>query len=390
MDLNYFISEPLTLIALITLIFYLFSFLQFYSGYNSIKNLKDIEPGKLSSNPKVSIIIPARNEEKKIKEAIRSVLNLDYDNYEVMVINDRSEDRTGEILDEMTREFPQLNAVHIDSLPEGWLGKNYVLDYGAQKAEGEYLVFTDADVVFQPDTLLRVIPYVTENKTDHLAMAPSHVMRGFWLTAVVTIFEFMFMMRFKPWKASNPKSKKFIGIGSFNMIRADAYKKTGGFSTIRMRPDDDIMLGKLVKKHGLKSDFIFAPEQLRIEWYSSLGEMIRAFYKNAYSGFNYNIINALFSCFLLFMVGIFPYINLLLADKTGIILNSGILLIIFFIYLVLRRVSKLSILYFFTYPLSCSIILYLILRAVLLTVKNKGIEWRGTYYSLKELKKNKV
>lgn len=390
MDLNYFISEPLTLAALITFVFYLISFLEFVIGFKSIKNLNEAEQRTLKNTPKVSIIIPARNEEQKIRQALRSVLNLNYSNYEVMVINDRSEDRTGEILNEMSLEFPQLNVVHIDTLPEGWLGKNYVLNYGAEKANGEYLIFTDADVVFQPDTLSRVIPFVIENNLDHLSMAPSHVLKGFWLTSVVTIFEFMFMMRYKPWQVSNPKSRRFIGVGSFNMVKKEAYKKTGGFSTIRMRPDDDIMLGKLIKKNHLKSAFLFAPDHLRIEWYSTLGEMVRAFYKNTYSGFNYNFLSALWSVILMFFVCIFPYINIFLTDSIGLIFNSGIVLIIFFIYLILTKSNEISVFYFLTYPISSLIIMYLICRAVFLTIKNRGMEWRGTYYSLKELRKNKV
>lgn len=315
---------------------------------------------------------------------------MDYPDYEVMVINDRSTDSTGQILDEMAGSNPKLKVVHIDSLPAGWLGKNYALDYGANQASGDYILFSDADVVFSSDTLSRVMPYVAEHKIDHLSMAPSHVFKKFLLTSVVIIFEFLFMMRFKPWKVSNPKSRFFIGIGSFNMIRSSVYKKTGGFETLKMRPDDDIMLGKLVKKHGFKSVFLYAPEQLSIEWYSSLPEMIRAFYKNTYAGFNYNILNALFSIIMLVILTILPYISLFFLGGIGLIANIGVMFIIFCIYLVLAGSNKISIFYFFTYPVACGIIVYLMLRALFLTITKGGIDWRDTFYNLKELKENKI
>jgi glycosyltransferase involved in cell wall biosynthesis len=353
-------------------------------------DLKDIPVNTSGDFPFVSIVIPARNEETKIEEALNSVLSLDYPSYEVIVINDRSVDDTGKILDRMCAVNPELRVIHLTSLPMGWLGKNYALDTGAKQAKGEYILFTDADVVYKPETLLRAVPYVREKNIHHLCMAPSHIFRNFWLTSVVSIFEFFFMMKFKPWKARDPKSKFFIGIGSFNMITAKAYKATGGFETLRMRPDDDIMLGKLVKKFKFSSDFIYAPEFMQIEWYSSLREMIRAFYKNTYSGFNYNFFEFFFSIILLLAVCIFPYINLFLTDQIGLIFNIGIILIIFFIYLLLARANRISVFYFIMYPVACTVVAFLIIRAVTLTIIKGGVDWRGTFYSINELRKNKI
>jgi cellulose synthase/poly-beta-1,6-N-acetylglucosamine synthase-like glycosyltransferase len=387
---DYLLSEPLALIILLIFLFYLFTFIEYFFGNRSIRNLKDI-PAQTPDNPiSVSIVIPARNEERKIRQALTSVLALDYPDYEVIVINDRSDDNTGRILDDLSHSNAKLKVIHLESLPPGWLGKNYALDCGVKKANGDYIIFSDADVVFRYDTLSRVMPYVKENNIDHLSMAPSHVFKKFLLTSVVIVFEFLFMMRFKPWKVSNPKSRFFIGIGSFNMIRLSAYKKTGGFETLRMRPDDDIMLGKLVKKHGLKSDFIYAPEQISLEWYYSLREMIRAFYKNTYAGFNYNFLNAIFSIVMLFILTVLPYFSLFFLSGIGLIVNIGVLFVIFCIYLVLAGSNKVSIFYFFTYPLACVIIVYLMLRAIFLTLTKGGIDWRGTFYSLKELKSNKI
>lgn len=388
--IDYFLSEPLAIVILFVFLFYLYTFIEYFYGTRYISDLKNIQPKHLDDPPSVSIIIPARNEEKNIKQALTSVLAMNYPNYEVMVINDRSTDSTGKILEDISGSDTKLKVVHIDTLPSGWLGKNYALDYGANQSSSDYILFSDADVVFAPDTLSRVMPYVSEKNIDHLSMAPSHMFKKVLLTSVVMIFEFLFMMRFKPWKVSNPKSRFFIGIGSFNMIRYDAYKKTGGFGTLKMRPDDDIMLGKLVKKFGFRSDFLYAPEQLSIEWYSTLPEMIRAFYKNTYAGFNYNIFNALGSIFMLLILTVSPYISLFFLGGIGLILNIGVMFIIFCIYLILAGLNQINIFYFFTFPIACIIIVYLMLRAIFLTLAKGGVDWRGTFYSLEELKSNKV
>ena len=385
-----FVSDPLNIFISILFVFYLLTYIEYYFGSKSIKNLKDFPPTKVDDPPFISFIIPARNEGKKIKEALSSVLALDYPRYEVIAINDRSDDSTGRILNDLSAINSHLKVVHITSLPPGWLGKNYALDYGAKNASGKYFIFTDADVVFKPDTLNRVLEYIKQNNTDHLAMAPSHVFKKTLLTAVICIFEFLFMVKFKPWKVANPKSKYFIGIGSFNMITADAYKNTGGFETLRMRPDDDIMLGKLVKKSGYRSNFVYAPEQLSIEWYQSVGEMIRAFYKNTYSGFNYSLLNAVPSIFMLIVLSTLPYISLFFLIGISLIIDGAILVIIFLIYLLLTKANGISIFYFLTYPVACSIIAYLMIRSVFLSVIRGGVDWRGTFYSLKELKSNKV
>ena len=302
MDIDFLTREPVTLVSLLIFLYYTFTSLEFYIGVNSIRELNSFPLYKKNKSPFISFIIPARNEQDKIEEALSSVLNLDYNSYEVIVINDRSEDSTGEILDRMSAGNSRLKVFDITSLPPGWLGKNYVLDYGAKQAQGEYYIFTDADVIYSRDTLSRVVSYLEDKKSDHLSMGPAHIYKGIFITAVISVFEFMFMMKFKPWKVSNMDSKSFIGIGSFNLVRASVYRNTGGFETLKMRPDDDIMLGKLIKMRGFKSDFLFAPRQLRVEWYSTVSEMMHGMYKNVYAGFNYNILFVIFSVILLIVL----------------------------------------------------------------------------------------
>src|SRR3569832_996684 len=161
----------LFLLALATLIAPLAPAIQVHIGNKSIRSLRALPPltGPL---PRVSIVIPARNEERNLEEALRSILALDYDNLEIDVVDDRSTDRTGEILDRMAAAEPRLRIVHVRELPPGWLGKNHALWLGAEKATGEYLLFTDADIVMDPSTLRRAVGLMLSDGLDHLPASP--------------------------------------------------------------------------------------------------------------------------------------------------------------------------------------------------------------------------
>ncbi|MBW3598394.1 MAG: glycosyltransferase, partial [Planctomycetes bacterium] len=146
-------------------------------GGRSIRQLKDIaSPADTSGMPPVSLIVAARNEERNIEAGVRSLLALEYENLELIVVNDRSTDATGEVLQRVAAEHPELNVVHLTELPEGWLGKNHALHYGTMQAKGDWLLFTDADVVMAPSTLARAMKYVQEQQLDHLCIAPRPVM----------------------------------------------------------------------------------------------------------------------------------------------------------------------------------------------------------------------
>ncbi|HEY4587862.1 MAG TPA: glycosyltransferase family 2 protein, partial [Thermoanaerobaculia bacterium] len=246
----------LFVLALATLLAHVATAVQVYRGVRSIRALRDLPPlaGPL---PRVSIIIPARNEERNLEEALRSVLALDYDNLEIDVVDDRSTDRTGEILDRMAAADPRLRIVHVRELPPGWLGKNHALWLGAGKATGEFLLFTDADVVLAPATLRRAVGAMVADGLDHLTAAPEIARPGVLFEMFVGAFSLFFTLYTRPWKVKDPESPSHVGVGAFNLVRAAAYRAAGGHPAIAMRPDDDLKLGKLLKKKGFHQEFVF-------------------------------------------------------------------------------------------------------------------------------------
>ena len=336
--------------------------------------------------PKVSIIVAACNEERSIDEAIHSLLTIKYPDYEIITVNDRSTDGTGRILDTIHQQNPSVRVKHIEELPEGWLGKNHALYQGARQAQGEWLLFTDADVVFEPHALTIAMSHVLRHGYDHLALAPRMISSRFWLRGLIFLFMFNLMLFFRPQYAKNPRSDAHMGVGAFNLIRSDVYQAIGTHEAIRMRPDDDLKLGERVKRAGFKQDFGLAEEILRVEWYPSIRDMMRGLEKNTMAPFEYRTS--------LLLVGLVPLAALYLLPFVGPFVTNGwtrgIYAIMFFcclFYFSLHdRFSLRSVVYYLLFPILVSLFIYMLGRAAILTWKRGGIVWRGTLYPLEVLK----
>lgn len=252
-------------------------------GNRSTAYLKDAPCTLRTDVPRVSIIVPARNEEKKIREALQSLLAQDYPYLEFIILNDRSTDRTGEILAAMSAADARLRVTNIEELPPGWLGKNYALYQGAERATGELLLFTDADVVMHPSALAKAVNYLGASQLQHLTVMPRVRMPTLPLRLFCSAFGIFFSGYLRPWRAKDPASRSFIGVGAFNLVTAEAYKAAGTHRAIAMRPDDDLKLGKLLKRAGYRQGMVLGMGLLEVEWYSSLSELIDGLMKNAFA-----------------------------------------------------------------------------------------------------------
>jgi cellulose synthase/poly-beta-1,6-N-acetylglucosamine synthase-like glycosyltransferase len=200
--------------------------------------------GPVDYYPSVSVVVPARDEEAGVGEALRSMLAQDYPGpLEVVVIDDRSTHRTAEIIAGLAAQWPEkLKALRIYSLPDGWLGKNYALYRGAEEAGGEWLLFTDADVRFAPGCITDTVHYAVGENLDHLTLSPELISRGIALKSFVAAFVLVFGVTQRPWLARDPDAREAVGVGAFNLIKREAYLRAGTHDAIRLRPDDDMRL----------------------------------------------------------------------------------------------------------------------------------------------------
>lgn len=377
-------------IALATLVLTLLAAIGLFLGNRSVGALRDVCPDAVDNLQRVSIIVAARNEQRNIREALTSLLNLSYPNYELIVVNDRSEDATGKILAELALESARLKVICIDALPPGWLGKNHALWAGSQESGGELLLFTDADIIMEPTVLTRAVNFMNENRLDHLAATPSMKMPSTFLGMFGAAFIVIFSLFARPWKARDPKSRFHIGIGAFNLVKAHAYRMAGGHETIRLRPDDDIKLGKIIKRAGFRQDAAYAPEFLAVEWYASVGEVVRGLEKNAFSGADYNIPVVLAGALFHILCSVWPFVAIfILSGWTQMIYLATVVLIMLTVADTARFHLSRS-WYAVGYPLAATLFVYILLRTMLLNLIQGGIRWRGTFYSLKELKANRI
>jgi cellulose synthase/poly-beta-1,6-N-acetylglucosamine synthase-like glycosyltransferase len=383
------LSSFLLLLALGTLLLHLATAVRIVRGNRSIRFLRDLPP-LVGPLPRVSILIPARNEERNLEEALRSVLALDYENLEIDVIDDRSTDRTGEILDRMTAAEPRLRVMHVRELPAGWLGKNHALWLGAEKATGDFLLFTDADVVLEPSALRRAVQVMVADGLDHLTASPEIARPSVLFELFIGAFSLFFALFTRPWKAKDPRSPYYVGIGAFNLVRATAYRAVGGHRTIAMRPDDDLKLGKLLKSRGFRQEFVFGQGALRVEWYTSVRELIQGLMKNAFSGVDYRVRVVAVATVIQLAVFVWPFLAVLLIPGAARWLNLASVLTLVGLCWINAPLAGVRRWHGIGFPLATLLFLYILWRATLLTLWNDGIDWRGTHYPLAELRANKV
>jgi glycosyltransferase involved in cell wall biosynthesis len=339
--------------------------------------------------PSLAIVIAVRDEEDHLHDALSSVCNLNYNALRIIVVDDRSTDKTPSILRELSFTYPQLVLESVTSLPPLWLGKTHALHRGSLKVTEDWILFTDADIIFHPDAVKKAMTYATKNQLDHLTILPQVKSRSELLNSVLATFQIMLEIKLRPWLASNPKSKSSIGVGAFNLIRKIAYAKIGGHEGIKLRPDDDLQLGKAIKEAGLKQDVLYGQEQIALEWYHNVGEFVNGLMKNTFAAFNYQLFNAVGAAIGAIVLFALPIPLGLLSGNLPTESLTFALLGVQFVFYLTKTGNNPKWWYSLTLSYAGLLMGYITLKATFLTLKNKGIYWRGTFYSLKELKENK-
>ena len=377
-------------LGIIILSIYVIVGLEVTIGSRQIHFLRDVNPSTENLLPSVSIVVAARNEERNIRAALQSLLDLDYPHLQLILVNDRSEDRTGDIIDEMKTGDPRLEILHLRELPKGWLGKNHALWQGSLKANGELLLFTDADVVMVPDTLLRAVSYFQAEQLDHLAATPEARMPSLFLNMFGVTFGFFFGIFTRPWKAPDPKSACHIGIGAFNLVKAESYLQSGGHKTIALRPDDDLKLGKILKQQGCHQQLIYGAGLISVEWYASIRELVLGLEKNVFAGTDYRLWLAISGVVFNLVTILWPFFALFFTSGSTLLLYALIVLTIGLIAADGARFHGFSPWFALGFPLTAGLFTFIIIRSVSCNLIKGGITWRGTFYSLAELRENRV
>src|SRR6202522_721607 len=359
-------------------------------GVRKIPSVYSVAPLPDAECPTVSILFAARDEEEKLPGALATFLALDYPRYEVVAANDRAGDATGAILETAARDNARLKVVSISSLPAGWLGKPHAMQKAYERSTGDWLVLTDADVHFAPDVLRRAMALAEKNKWDHMALLADAKMHTFGEKVVMTFFAFAFVMATRPWSVSNPKSSAYIGVGAFQLIRRSTYEKIGGHQRLAMEVVDDVKVGKLVKQVGGRSGVAKAGPAVSVHWHSGVRNIIRGTEKNFVAAANYSLWVAGAQLFSVFMAWIFPWLALPFVHGWVRIFAAVAIVVPMMAQAGAAREFRVPMLYALTQPVAAVIFFWMLLRSTIVTLRNGGLRWRGTFYPLEELRRGMV
>jgi len=354
--------------------------------------------------PFVSIVVPARDEGHKIEEGLRSLIASDYPCFEIIAVNDRSRDETGAIMDQLAQEAstrtatlatqpdsagsaPSLHVIHVTELPEGWLGKNHALQIGSQKGRGEWILFTDGDVIYKPDTLRRAMKYALARQIDHLPLFPDIEAHSVFEAAFVACFALIFTSGTQPGLVSTSCPWFYVGVGAFNLVRRSALERAGGFEPIRMDILDDVKLGKLLKRTGSRSEVLRSADGLNIRWQQSAWKCITGLEKNAFAAAEYSLVRLMWVVGMTAFVFVGPLLGSLLAGEA----RTGYVVALVLSHIVYGFNSYLFGYSFWIFPLmipSGLAFLFAFLRSAWMTLRQQGVRWRDTLYPLSVLRKH--
>jgi glycosyltransferase involved in cell wall biosynthesis len=353
----------------------------------------DRRPVTPNGELRVSIIVPARNEEEDIRETLVQLLALDYSNYEIIAVNDRSTDCTGQIMDEVAASSEAhglLKVIHVFELPSGWLGKTHAMWTASQQATGDWLLFTDADVLFKPDAVRRAVAYAEAERADHVVLFPRMIMKRPSERMMIAFFQALFVFGHRPWKVADPKARDHMGVGAFNMVRRPVYDAVGTYLALRMEVLDDMKLGKVIKNAGFAQRNVFGEDLISLHWAKGAFGIVDNLTKNFFAVLSFQWPRTVVSIVGLGFLNLGPFLGVWLAHGWARVPYAIALASLFAIYCGMSVRSAVPPYYFFLHPVSTSLFMYTLLRSMAHTLRNGGIMWRGTKYPLEELRKGMV
>lgn len=358
-----------------------------------VPNLLDVENEVLGAAewPSVAVIVPAKDEAGAICESLRKTLASDYPNLQVVAVDDRSTDATGELMESVARSdeaFGRLRVLHVRELPDGWLGKPHAMSVAADASDTDWLLFTDADVMFARDAIRRAMAYAIRSGADHVVMYPTMVLHGWAERMLISFFQSLSLWAARPWKIADPAAKRdFIGVGAFNLIRKPVYEELGGYKELRMEVLEDMRLGFRVKQAGYAQRVVFGKDLARIRWAQSAGGILRNMLKNMYAAFRFRSAILVGACIGMLVVCLTPFAALAFpgpAQWAGIATLAALALLNVRYW----RQTGISPGYLLLLPLSTLLFVGTMAGSMIVAKWRGGVLWRGTLYPLDELRRN--
>jgi hypothetical protein len=330
-----------------------------------------------------SVIVAARDEEVRIEQTVRRLLAQRGAELELIFVDDRSTDRTGEILEQLAKEDSRLRVVRINALPEGWLGKCHACHVGASSAKGEWMLFTDADCWSKPDVLLRAIRAAELERADHVTLTPGRSTPSLGVRASALLFHLICVNWISGVNRDRPKSH--LGIGAFNLVRAPAYRQCGGYEALRLTVIDDLKLGLLLRRAGKRTRAFLGADDVEAHWGTNAFSTIKLMEKNYFAALEFSLPLALgVGAFLTLLMGS-VVIGAMSGTSAGLVAALSPFCLGVPAAILAHRIGW-SWLLALGAPFVLPVFVCALLNSTLKTVWRGGISWRHTFYSLETLR----
>jgi chlorobactene glucosyltransferase len=342
--------------------------------------------------PFVSIIVPARDEEENIGACLQSLTNQDYHNFEIIVVDDRSTDRTQEIVREFSASDPRIKVLHVGDLPKGWTGKNHAIHCGIPLAKGELLLFIDADTEHDPNCVTASVAYFERKNLDALSLEPHFEWTGFIQKLAFSVFTLITACLFPVFLVNKKGSKLALSNGQYILIKKDVYKKVGGHEKIKDKILEDLALIENVKAAGYDYNLAVGTDIITVKMYKDIASfwqgwsriLFLALKRNCFIAFVLYvlaIISSLFP-FVVLSATIVPLVTHLPAINPISILDFIVIAVLLLTTCFVNMIFRINPLYSLLHPIAIITGMAIMGNSVWLSLHKKEITWKGTTYKI--------
>ncbi len=337
------------------------------------------------------MIVPARNEERNIKDCINSLLKQNYPNFELIVVDDRSEDRTLEILNKLKEKDSRIKIVEVKELPSGWTGKNYALIEGLKFAKGEWLLFIDADTVHDEKTLSAAMNYALKHNLDSLSVEPHFEWNNFFHKLTFPVLSLGAACLFPIFTVNKKGSKLTLSNGQYLMIKKEVYEDAGGHEKVKDKILEDVALIENVKAKGYAYHLIMGREMEKVRMYRDIKSFWRGWGRILFLGMKKNLASTIILFLLSFTISLLPFLMLIFILLTPhsfellkniFVLDLIVISQIFLINGFIHYIFKVNLLYTLLHPISVITAMGVLGNSVYMGSKKREIEWKGMKYRI--------
>ncbi len=341
------------------------------------------------TDTKISLIVPAKNEEKNIANCLYHLFRQNFKNCEIIVVDDRSTDKTPHLLENFQKLSPfPFKIIRIEKLPPGWTGKNHAMVAGSKAASGSWLLFTDADTTHQPESVASALETALAQKIDFLTLAPETESRSFWEKTVQPLAVGSLALWFNSEKVNDPQSGTILANGQFILVRKEAYEKVGGNESVKSEVIEDVELAKKIRGAGFTVQFLNGTKLYSTRMYSSLAEIKTGWTRIFTYLFNKKIPAILHKIFLFSFASLAPFVILKMElffwwaqsefyQPLTLALSLGVCAWIILIRFIGNKTLKCNPWYAFLHPLGSVIMIWILCICILRIAFNRPSAWRG-------------